>query len=209
MVWLNEPQHPCATQSQFWCFWRDQTCEPPVMQLISNHPVARPYARFSIYMFTNHSISSTLDLFMPLELMDTFSLDIWCLEIITSRVITPRNVLACFSISASAYVCLHVVGNHVCVCVCVCDTSRPSPLFTALDKLWGCHGDHSSQAGRISGLLSGIHTEPIRPHMKDGCVVSCWMFKAASPLLLHSAIPVVQLSRISWQGHRRGEEGLG
>ena len=120
MVWLSKPQRLWVTQSQFWCFWRDQTCEPPVMQLISNHPVALPYARFSIYMFTNPSISSTLDLFMPLELVDTFSLDIWYLEIITSWLITPRNVIACYSISAPVYVCLHVIVNHVCVCLCVC-----------------------------------------------------------------------------------------
>lgn len=210
MVCLNEPQHQCTVlHSVNSGLCRDQTCKPAIMQLISNHPVALPYAHLSMYMFTNCNISCRVELFIPLEHIYRFSLDIWCCLKRPSRLIPPGDVLVCF------------LTMRLCMCVCVCmlpyitctcvQHQQTLLLFIGrnLDKLWGCHGDRSLHRREDHWPSFAIDTEPIRLHMKNYRVLGCWMFKAASPLLFHSAISAAQLSRISWQYHSVWEDKEG
>lgn len=134
----------------------------------------------------------------------------WHLMLRPASFLTPAcTVLMCF-LTTRLCMCVCMLSSLACTRVCVQHQSILH-LFTAqnLDKLWGCHGDGSSRAGGSVAfffLFFAMDTEPIRLHMRNHCGLGCWMFKATSPLLFHSAISVAQLSMISWQHQSVWEE---
>lgn len=175
------------------------------MQLISNHPVALPYAHLATYIFlTNCNINCLLELSTVHHLSVctcAFTLHLMRFgdqETSPAALTAPRDC---------------VLSQITCARVCTCATSVDSLLlFIAqnLDKLCGCHGDRSSRtAGSVAFFFFAADTERVRLHMKNYCVPGCLMFKATSPLLFHSAISVAQLSRISWRCHKGSEERRG